>query len=251
MRLILSVLYLFFSLAIFAQVNQVDSKGQKQGKWEKLYKGSKVFRYRGQFKNDKPVGKFSYFYESSKVKAVIKYDENSNRSVAYFYHENGALMSHGIFKNLKKDSIWLNFGPSQRISNTETYSMDSLNGLKTIYYVPEDLSDKSQHISEKYYYKNGLLHGDFVAYYMSGTVMEEGKYENNKKVGYWKKYHPNGKRRSLAHYKKGLKHGWAITYDSNMKRIGKQYYYYGRILSGDELDKKLKEFERLGIDPNE
>mgnify|MGYP000365584845 CR=1 FL=1 len=46
-----------------------------------------VMSCKGQFKNGKPIGKFTYFYKSSKVKAVIKHVENSTRSEAYYFHE--------------------------------------------------------------------------------------------------------------------------------------------------------------------
>ena len=236
---------------IAQEVNQVDSRGRKQGKWEKVYPGTKVYMYRGQFKDDKPVGKFTYFYKSSKVKAVIKHNEiKAGRSVAYYYHETGVLMSHGIYTNMKKDSVWLNFLPSGRISNTETYKNDELNGLKVIYFVPEDPNDKSQIISATYNYKDGMLHGEFKEFFMNGVVKKKGQYMDNKPSGAWEDFHPNGKRSLLMRYKYGVKHGWAIVYDTNMKRLAETYYYKGRVLTGDELKTKLKHMEEQGIDPN-
>ena len=106
MKLLINTLFVVFSMSIcFGQINQVDAKGKKQGPWEKTYPDSKVYMYKGQFKNDRPVDKFVYFYPSSKVKAVINHDVTTGRSEAYYYHENQALMSFGIYRNLKKDSI--------------------------------------------------------------------------------------------------------------------------------------------------
>ena len=34
--------------------NQIDSKGRKQGPWSKTYPKSKVYEYKGQFKDNKP-----------------------------------------------------------------------------------------------------------------------------------------------------------------------------------------------------
>ncbi len=84
----------FFGLVTTAQVNEVDDQGRKQGKWEKLYEGTRVYMYRGQFKDDIPVGKFVYFYRSQKVKAVINHNVvETGRSVAFYYHEeNGKTM---------------------------------------------------------------------------------------------------------------------------------------------------------------
>ena len=71
--------------------------------WQKTYPKSRAFEYKGQFKDDKPVGTFTYYYLTNTIKAVIEHQENSNRSVAKMYHENGKPMSVGIYRNLKKD----------------------------------------------------------------------------------------------------------------------------------------------------
>jgi antitoxin component YwqK of YwqJK toxin-antitoxin module len=231
-------------------VNKVDSQGRKQGKWQKTYPGSRVFMYKGQFKNDKPVGKFTYFYKDTKVKAIIKHDENSTRSVAYFYHPEGTLMSAGIYRNMKKDSVWMNFTPSQRLSTKETYKNDSLHGLKTIYFIPTDPEDKTVRISAAYVYDNGKLHGKFKEFFLNGITKAEGEWDQNQRAGIWFEYHPNGKRALLTRYKEGKKHGWQIAYDENMKRLKETYFYYGTKLEGEKLDEKLKQLEEKGIDPN-
>lgn len=253
MKLILSVLIAIFvsSLSLAQVPNKLDAQGRKQGEWGKLYEGTRVYMYRGQFKNDKPVGKFTYFYKSSKVKAIINHDEGTNRSVAYFYHEEGTLMSCGIYRNLKKDSIWVNFTPSQRLSTKETFKNDSLHGMKVVFFIPEDPNNKSQRVSAIYNYNNGALDGESKEYFLSGTLKQKGQYKDNKKVGVWEDFHPNGKRSVLTRYKDGMKHGYTIVYDDNMKRVAETYYYYGRPLTGAELKDKLKRMKEAGIDPNE
>ena len=245
------LLILLISLSANAQLNELDAKGRKQGEWGKTYEGTRVYEYRGQFKDDKPVGKFTYFYKSSKVKAIINHDENSTRSEAYFYHENGALMSYGIFRNELKDSVWVNFGPSQRLSNTETYSNGKLEGKKVIYYVPEILTDKSQIPSVLSYYKNDSLHGNYTEYFIDQRVKIQGQYHMNTKDGLWTHYHATGKPMMVIRYKKGVKHGWAMGYDDTGKEIAKKYFYYGRLLEGKQLAEKMRQLKELGVNPNE
>lgn len=251
MKYSLTALVAFCVFFTFGQINQVDAKGKKQGEWGKLYEGTKVFQYKGQFKNDKPVGKFTYFYPSSKVKAVIKHEENTNRSEAFYYHENGALMSYGIFRNQLKDSVWLNFGPSQKISNTETYKNGKLEGKKVIYYIPELQADKSQIPSVVSYYKNDSLHGEYTEYFDEKNIKVKGAYYMNKKDGLWTHYHASRKPMMIIRYKKGVMHGWAYGYDEAGKEIGKKYYYNGRHLEGKILDEKMRQMKELGINPNE
>ncbi|MDC3253192.1 hypothetical protein OAU25_02965, partial [Crocinitomicaceae bacterium] len=154
---------ILFGFGAFSQINEVDSQGRKQGKWEKIYEGTRVYTYRGQFKDDLPVGKFVYFYKSQKVKAVINHNVvETGRSVAFYYYEDGGKpMSYGIYRNMKKDSVWSNFTPSGRLSSTETFENGKLHGLKTIYFIPDLRSDKSRVISTTMVYADGLLDGAY------------------------------------------------------------------------------------------
>src|SRR5690554_1764970 len=91
-------LFLGFNFHLFSQLNQVDEKGRKQGVWMKTYDDDHdLIRYKGQFKDNRPVGKFIYYYPNGKVRSIINHDENSNRSEAYFYHLNEKLIAHGIY----------------------------------------------------------------------------------------------------------------------------------------------------------
>lgn len=250
MKFFILLFSVLVSTAFFGQ-NQKDSKGRKQGVWTKTYPGSKVYEYKGRFKNDKPVGTFTYFYISSKKKAIITHDSLSNRSEAYFYHENGALMSHGIYRDMKKDSIWLNYGPSGRISNYETYKNGILNGKNVIFYVSEEASDNSKRVSAVNYYVNGLLNGESTQYFENGALKEKGTYTLNKKTGIWERYHTTGKKMMLERFKNGIRHGWCYAYDESGKEIAKVYYYNGRKLEGKELEAQMNYFKQKGISPND
>lgn len=257
MRFKLTLFYILIASISTAQLNHVDSQGRKQGEWAKPYDGVKVYQYKGQFKNDRPVGKFTYFYKSSKVKAVIKHSE-SNRSEAYLYHENGSLMSYGIFRNQKKDSVWLNFGPSQRLSNTETFKKGVLQGQKVVFYVPADPMDKSRRAAAVYNYEDGLLDGEMKELFENQTIKVKGQYQKNKKIGKWYSYNPNGKKMMLNRYNdRGQRHGYCNAYDNDGKLANRVFYYYGNVLEGEKLIAKLEQLKELkidtkvlGIDPN-
>ncbi|TNE53030.1 MAG: hypothetical protein EP338_13380 [Bacteroidetes bacterium] len=250
-RKIFVVLLLFCVSISWAQpVNQVDSKGRKQGIWEKTYPDSRALVYRGEFKNDKPVGTFYYFYPSTKKKIIIVHDPNSVRSAAWMYHENGVLMGYGIYRNQEKDSVWTHYGPSGRLSYKETYSKGVLNGTKTIYYVPEDPNDKSARVARIENYKDGVRHGKFTEYFDYGVIKSTGNYENGKKRGKYTVNHPNGKPMIIEQYKYGNRHGWAFGYDSNGAQTGKRYYKFGREISGQELKDWLEDCKKRGVSPN-
>lgn len=245
------VIFSIISLAIsFAQPNVTDAKGRKQGEWGKAYPKSNVYIYRGQFKDDKPVGTFTYFYPSRKVKAVVKHDPTGNRSVGNFYHENGQIMSIGIYRNEKKDSVWMNFGPSGRLSNTETYLNDSLHGKKTVYYIPPDLADKRQIVASVYNFENGQVEGSFTEYFDNGQVKKTGQYLNHRRHGEWITYELGGQRMMLERFKNGQKHGWFIGYE-NGKEANRMYFHFGNEVKGDALKDLMQQMKAKGINPNE
>ena len=250
MKSILALICSVFMVLAIAQENQVDSKGRKQGSWSKTYPKSKMLQYKGQFKDDKPVGTFTYYYPTGKVKAIVKHDDNSTRSSAYFYHENGMLMSHGIYRNLKKDSVWLNFTPAGRLSSSETYKEDLLEGKKIIYYVPDNMEDKSRLPSAVLMYSKGKLNGESTEYFDTGVVKSKGTYKDDKKVGLWEYYHPNGKKMMLERFKDGIHHGWHFAYNEAGTETSRKYYYYGRLLEGKALEEKMRQMKELGINPN-
>lgn len=237
---------LFFLLITVQGISQnfIDANGKKQGQWSKLYPGTKVYQYKGQFKDDKPVGTFMYYYQSSKLKAIVKHIEGSNRSEAQFYHDNGVIMSKGIYLDLKKDSVWSNFGPTGRLSNKETYKADVLHGKKTIFFVSEDPNDKSQIVSSISNYKEGLLEGEFVEYFDGGSMKEKGNYLNGKKSGFWMKYSITGSIMIEECFKEGLRNGWTKSFDESGKEVGKQYYLQGRVIKGKELEVRLNQIKK-------
>lgn len=246
--------YLFYFFLIVTSLsfgqNKTDAHGKKQGPWEKKYPKSSVAQYKGQFKDDKPIGTFTYYYPSSKIQAIIKHDANSTRSSAVFYHETGVVLSKGIYQNMKKDSVWLNFAPSGRLSSIETFKNDILNGKKTVYYLPEDLNDKNQRVASVSNYINGKLEGERIEYFESGTIKSKGVFKDNKKNGVWVTNHPNGNVMNTERYQEGILHGWCTVKNETGVETGKTYFYHGERLEGKKLEEKMKQFKALGIDPN-
>jgi antitoxin component YwqK of YwqJK toxin-antitoxin module len=235
----------------FGQKNQVDAKGKKQGVWEKQYPKSNAFEYKGQFKDDKPIGTFTFYYQSTKVKAVVVHDPKSNRSSSIMYHENGVLMAKGIFRSQLKDSIWSFYGPTGRISYKETYKNGKLHGLKTVYYVPENPEDKTVLVAKTYMYKNDVIDGDVIEYFDTGIIKSKVNYVKGKPLGLLVINHPNGKPMIHERYKYGNRHGWCMAFDETGKETGRKYFKFGQELKGKELENWLQDCKAKGRNPNE
>src|SRR5688572_8816928 len=82
--------------------NKTDAKGRKQGYWEKA-NDKNVLLYTGNFKDNKPVGEFVFYYPSGKVKSVVNHAPDGKTSRARIYYESGKLMSYGRYTSQKKD----------------------------------------------------------------------------------------------------------------------------------------------------
>lgn len=250
-KIIVFMLAFSMSFYSYAQINQTDEQGRKQGEWIKTYDDSDDIRYKGQFKDDEPVGKFVYYYPNKVVRSVIIHDEDSDRSEAYFYHLNKKLMAHGIYHGKKKDSVWTHFLPTGHYTFTETYKNGKLNGERITFYGPEAVDNvKTKLILRKANYKNGRLDGDFIEYFADGVVKAEGAYVNGAHEGVVLKNHPNGKTMIKERWKDGTKHGWWITYDESGKELGRIYFRQGVQLEDEELSRYLKKLEEEGVSPN-
>ena len=238
MKYVSAFLLLLLSTASLAQINQKDAAGKKQGVWKKPYEGSTVFKYVGQFKNDKPYGKFVYYYETGAVQAVVLHRTDGKTSDAKMYHESGYLMARGKYVTEKKDSIWLFYDDRGIISAQENYKDGLLNGQRVVYYEPRD----SQYYVQEYsYWLNGQPHGEYKKYHPNTQVSEEGKYVNGKREGKVFHYLPDGKTGRVEQFKAGVKHGYFITYDDAGKQLGYKLYWDGVLLEGEALKKKEAE----------
>jgi antitoxin component YwqK of YwqJK toxin-antitoxin module len=229
--------------------NQIDSHGRKQGKWEVKYDNSTVPKYIGQYKNGQPVGTFTYYYPSNKVKGILKFDANPNISHIVLFHENGEVMAKGKYINRLKDSIWMQFGPSGQLSYTESYKNGVLNGPKVVYYIQENGDNKLQK-AEEYFYIDSVANGPVTQYFPDGVLKMKGNYVDGRLEGKVEYFNPNGTIERLCRYKNHLKHGWWIAYDMGGKETNRMYYWNNKELKGKELEAKMQELKAKGIDPN-
>ncbi len=228
----------------------MDASGLKQGAWTKFYPESNVPQYKGQFKDDKPVGVFFYYHPTGEVRAIIEHLPNSPRSYVTFYHKNKEVMSEGVYWNQKKDSTWVNFNSDGLVTETEEYKNDQLNGKKITYFIEAQREEGKLKVLTVSHYKDNLLHGEFKEFFSNGKLKRIGNFELGDKVGIWTDYNLNGQLVGKVRYKKGLPHGWAYAYDAKGTVIQETLYKNGTQLKGQELLDYLEECKKKGIDPN-
>jgi antitoxin component YwqK of YwqJK toxin-antitoxin module len=252
MRTLKLIIFVFtINITLFAQINQTDSKGRKQGIWQKTYPKSEVLQYKGQFRDDKPVGTFEFYYPGGQLKAIIEHLSDGRHARATYYFENKMLMTEGFYLDQKKDSTWVNYNEEGLVLAVESFKKDKLSGKKVIYYLEDQIETEKLNPLSVANYKNDTLHGDYREYFSTGKLKQIGKYENGKIVGEWKEYYPNGSIFKVSKFKYDRLHGWSISYTKDGEESGKILYQNGEKLTGKELDSFLKLCEKNGIDPNQ
>lgn len=193
MKRIITIIFILFSVLAFSQDGNVtDAKGKKQGLWKKYYANGMLY-FVGNFKDDKPVGEFNYFYDSGKLQ--VKITHFGNVSYANMYYETGELKATGKYENQVKDSIW------------------------TYYTVTGSTAAEE-------FYLSGKRNGTWKVYYPSNKMMEEKDYMNDIEEGNWKQYYENGKPKMTATYVKGALEGRATYYDANGKKAVSGIFYH-------------------------
>ncbi len=185
MKNLLLIIFTCFTLFVFSQEeNQTDAKGKKQGLWKK-YHPNGMIRYKGNFKDDQPIGEFIYFYDTGKLQ--VKITHFGTESYANNYYETGELKATGKYENQLKDSVWTYY-------DTDGYK------------IADEL------------YINGKREGSWKVYYNTGQVAEEKEYTSDFEDGIWKQYFIDGKEKLSATYVKGELEGRATYYGSNGKK---------------------------------
>ncbi len=226
--------------------NKTDASGKKQGHWIK-YDANKKKIFDGNFLNDKPIGKFTYYYPSGEIKAINTFMKNSTVSYAEYYHLTGKIMGKGKYVNEQKDSTWIFYDEEGVLLSQDNYLNGKKHGSCKVYY-------RNGQVSEDKTWKNGVLDGPAKKYFEDGQLKYEGQYVAGKVEGKVTYYHPNGKIDAVGVYKNDLKEGDWKYYkdDGTLLRVDK--YINGTIQGGDkniitkeQQDKEKKQYEQYDL----
>lgn len=233
-NIFVSIITFAIALSAFSQ-NKKDEEGRKQGFWEKRDpKG--VLVYKGSFVNDKPAGKFYYYYESGKLKSTTTFSENGNVARSIFYHPNEKKMSEGKYIKELKDSIWNFYNAEGKIVSTESYINGKKNGVEKSFF-----NDGT--VAEEKNWKNGVEDGVWKQYYLGGQVKTNAKYLAGFLDGKALYYYENGKIYLEAIYQHAVPNGEWIYYAEDGKVKEKVKYVNGK-RQGEEPYEKLEDVKK-------
>jgi antitoxin component YwqK of YwqJK toxin-antitoxin module len=221
--------------------NKVDEKGRKQGPWKKMAPDGKTVIYEGKFIDDKPEGKFTYYYPNGKVKIVTVFSQKGSVSrTKLFSEENGKLMAEGKYVSEKRDSTWRFYNDSL-LASEENYVLGQKNGLEKTFY-------PNGKVAEEKPYKMGVLEGVWKQYYDDGAMKSQGKYVAGQMEGKALFYYPEGKTSVSGTYVHSLKEGTWTFYrpDGQVERT--EVYKMG-VMQGEPVLIKAEELDKMKNDP--
>ncbi|MFM1877012.1 MAG: hypothetical protein RL266_2749 [Bacteroidota bacterium] len=216
--LILALLSVLFAFG--QDMNRTDENGLKQGNWKKLYKNGKV-RYEGQFKDDKPVGLFKYYYENGELQATNNH-VGDGTVANHVYHKNGKIKAKGIYQGQLKDSLWQYFNENEILVLEETYHSDTLHGYQKTYYENGQLGEETN-------YHHGIKHGKWLKFFEQGESWVEANYEMGNLHGKFVMYADKNKMQVQGKYHLGIRTGTWLMFNTNGTVRTKEIYRHGSL----------------------
>lgn len=207
----------------------VDANGRKQGYWKKKDEKTNKLIYEGEFKDNKPVGKFIYYYPNDSVRAIMRFREDGKVAYAKLFHMSGGRMGEGKYIGEIKDSLWTYYDEAGRLLSKDRYVNGKKDGLCLVYLPDGKLAEERN-------YKMDVQHGAFKQYLDGKRLRGQGTYNNGQMEGKATYYFPNGVEVASGYYKNGEKNGPWIYKNEDGKIKERELYVNGKLASAKETE---------------
>lgn len=216
-------IHLVFTMVVIANVtigqetNKTDGNGWKQGYWEKKRNNGST-KYKGQFKDDKPYGKFKYYDKDGTIITVLEYS-SPDTAIATHYHSSGKKAAHGYYIRQKKEGVWRFYDAKGVLSSKETF----VDGVKEGEYIVYNLNGS---ISRESFFVNDVENGYRKTYDSEGKLLTEGNIVDGQMDGLQKIYR-DGLLNVQGSYKHAVRDGKWLYYDTDGKLYKTEIYELG------------------------
>jgi uncharacterized protein len=197
--------------------NVKDARG-RQGLWIRVFADKPdVIYYKGQFKDDVPVGVWEWYYKDGHLMTLMTHLEGDKvTDNVSFYADGKTKMSEGRFvkKNVQgrtvrcREGEWKFYNESGSMMAQENYQDSLRNGVCKYFRVTGALLKLVN-------YKEGQKDGPFIEYHENGKKMREGTYLRDDFEGAFMMWHDNGMKEVEGFYLKGQQDGTWTYYKSS------------------------------------
>lgn len=198
-------------------INRVDKKGQKQGRWKYFYDDGKL-KVEGIYRDDKKNGYFKEYDEKGMLIDIAKYVNDIRQEES---------------PELVKLDVKTDYFPSGKPKTVVSYKGDVPEGIRRDY-------DTTGKVVASYIYSNGKITGEGIIddegvkdgpwkeYFEEGELRAEGVYNQGKRVGKWHFYHQNGSIEQEGNYNaEGNPEGQWKWYYANAKVLREESFRNG------------------------
>jgi antitoxin component YwqK of YwqJK toxin-antitoxin module len=192
--------------------NQLDEQGRKYGHWKVDYPNGRTL-YEAEFKEGRPVGTMTRYYENGAVRARMNFDSTGSRCFTQMLYPSGKKAAEGWYLDQQKDSVWTYYSPQDgSVRIREPYNMGKLQGKVRNYY-------PSGRVSEEIEWDNNVRQGEWNQYYNNGVPRLSSHYENDLLNGHYEVYFGNGKIKIRGEHLKGRINGTWSYFDEEGKEL--------------------------------
>lgn len=150
-----------------------------------------IWNYKNNIKDGKAFG----FYPNGKKMYELIYVDGVLQNIGIKYFENGGVSEKVFYMDGKVEGpahIYLENGNYYKYN----YENNKLNGSAYLY-------DREHRLLEVATYKDNVLEGEYIKYYLSGAIKSEMKYRRGKIEGYARYYDEKGREVSTRLYRNG------------------------------------------------
>ena len=148
-------------------------------------------------------------YYKNNIKEIGHWKAGKQNGLFQMYTEDGVLIDNANFKDGERDGVTEQFyNDTGKLRVSANYKNGVLEGEFKAYYPNGNLQGEVNYV-------NGEMNGDFKEYHENKKIRLSGSYKNSLQEGEWKSYLEEGTLESIINYKDGELHGIKEDYYKN------------------------------------
>ena len=157
-------------------------------------------------------------YYKDKIKEIGHWKDGKQNGLFQLYTEEGILVDDANFKEGERDGLTEQFySDTGKLRVSGNYKNGVLDGEFKAYYPNGNLQGEVT-------YKNGEMNGEFKEYHENKNIRLSGNYKNSLQEGEWKSYLEDGTLETIVNYK-----------DGELNGLKEDYYKNGNVWTRQEL----------------
>ncbi len=154
-----------------------------------------------------------------------------------YQNDGSKIQEKGLYKNNKKNGVWINFYSNGNTKSKITYNNGSPSGYATFFY-------ENGKISEQGNWQKDHWVGPYKYYYESGQLSYDWNYDTSgKRTGEQIYYHANGEKKYEGKWEKGKNQGSLKVYNEKGNLIEEKIYANGKLTESKKIDVQEKNEE--------